>query len=365
MTKRQDWKKLLKADSTDWLLEKDDPGVRYLALRDLVGADEKEIKAARIQAHRHGPIADILKNMNPEGYWITPGLGYTPKFKSTVWSILSLAQLGASAEEDNRISTACNYLLDHALAKGGQFTARRPTDMGLCLQGNLLSALTELGCKDTRLDTAYEWMARRLTGENLPRKLNADGLGPAHGVPGPFRYLKFITDPMFGCRTNKGLSCGWAGVSVLMAFSKLPVARRTGPINRAIAAGVEFFFIVDPSTADFHDSKSGVPNLKWWQFKFPDFYATDVLKLAEALTALGYGTNPRLTNTLELISEKQDENGRWTLEYIDYVRKMWVNYGEVNQPNKWITLRAMRVLKRAGERHLKFQKSNLKTTNQK
>jgi hypothetical protein len=346
---KQDWKKGLKADPTDWLLEEEDPGVRYLALRDLVDADEKEVEAARRKAHLIGPVATILDNMNSAGYWITPGLGYTPKFKSTVWQILSLAQLGASIEEDQRIRTACVYLLDHALAKGGQFTARRPTDMGLCLQGNLLAALTELGCKDKRMDTAYEWTARRVTGEGLPHKLNDDGLAPAEGVPGPFRYLKFITDPPFGCRTNKDLSCGWAGVSVMMAFSRLSVERRTGLINRAIAAGVVFFFNVDPATVDFRDSKSGIPNVKWWQFKFPDFYAADILKMAEALTALGYGADPRLANTLKLIREKQDENGRWPLEYVDYTRKMWVDYGAVNQPNKWITLRAMRVLKRAGE----------------
>jgi hypothetical protein len=207
----------------------------------------------------------------------------------------------------------------------------------------------DLGCRDKRLDTAYEWMARRLTGEDLPRKINADGLGPAEGVPGPFRYMKFITDPLFGCRTNKGLACGWAGVSVMMAFSRLPATRRTGLINRAIEAGVAFFFSVDPATADFKDSKSGIPNPKWWQLKFPDFYAADILKMAEALTASGYGADRRLVNTLDLIREKQDENGRWPMEYVDHTRKMWVTYGSEGKPNKWITLRAMRVLKRAAE----------------
>jgi hypothetical protein len=349
MPKQPDWKKQLKADPTDWLLEPDDPGVRYLALRDIVDAGEKAVKDARRKAHREGPIAVILANMDPAGYWITPGLGYSPKFRSTVWSILSLSQLGASGEEDQRIRTACAYLLDHALAKGGQFTSRRPTDMGLCLQGNLLKSLMDLGCNDKRLDTAYVWMARRLTGEDLPRKINADGLGPAEGVPGPFRYMKFITDPLFGCRTNKGLACAWAGVSVMMAFSRLPVERRSGLINRAIRAGTEFFFNVDPATADFRDSKSGIPNPKWWQFKFPDFYAADILKMAEALTALGYGADPRLAPTLDIIRSNQDDKGQWLMEYVDRIRKMWVTYGSAGRPNKWITLRAMRVLKQARE----------------
>lgn len=100
MGKQQDWKKVLKADPTDWLLEPDDPGVRYLALRDIVEADEDEIIAARRKAHREGPIARILDNMNPEGYWVRPGPGYTPKCRGTVWSLISLAELGTSIEED-------------------------------------------------------------------------------------------------------------------------------------------------------------------------------------------------------------------------------------------------------------------------
>jgi len=348
MSQPSDWKQLLKADPTDWLLEPENPGVKYLTLRDIVDAVKKEIIEARQKAYREGPIGKILAEMNPEGYWITPGLGYSPKFKSTVWSILSLAQLGASSKEDQRIHTACTYLLTHALARGGQFTSRRPTDMGLCLQGNLLTALMDLDYQDERLDTAYEWMARRITGDDLPRKINVDGLAPAEGVMGPFYYAKFIVDPLFGCRTNKGLSCGWAGVSVMMAFSRLPFSNRSDLVNRAIKAGIDFFFRIDPATADFHDSKSGVPDKKWWQFKFPDFYPADILKLAEALTALGYGSDLRLKNTLDWIRNKQDEKGRWPIDFVDRVRKMWVEYGTTGQPNKWVTLRALRVLKRAG-----------------
>ncbi len=350
MSRQQDWKKLLKADPTDWLLEPDDPGVRYLALRDLMDADEKEVKAARTKAHREGPIATILDNMAPAGYWVKPDPVYYPKFQGTVWSIMSLAQLGGSIEEDKRIGTACSYLLDHALAKGGQFIPRgKPTDIGLCFQGNMLTSLFDLGCRDKRLDAAYDWTARRLTGEDLPRRINNDGLGPAEGIPGPFRYVKFITAPLFGCRTNDDLSCAWAGTQVMMAFSRLPVKRRSGLIQRAIQAGIDFFFNGDPSKAEFPGHRKGVPDPRWWQFGFPAL-GIDILRIAEALTALGYGRDPRLANTLDLIREKQDKNGRWSLDN-DYfhTHKMWVTYGPVGKPNKWVTLRALRVLNQAAE----------------
>jgi hypothetical protein len=348
MAKQQDWKKLLKADPTDWLLEEDEPGVRYLALRDIVEADEKEIKAARRKAHRKGPIATILAEMSPEGYWIKPGNVYANKCRGTVWSIISLAELGATAEEDKRVGATCSYLLNQSLLKCGQFSPRLiPSNMGLCLQGNMLLSLMDLGYRDSRLNTAYEWMARRVTGEGVPTRVNPDGLAPAEGVPGPFRYLKYI-GPQFACRTNKNLPCGWAGVKVMMAFSRLPVERRTGLIKRAIETSIDFFLSTDPSTAGFPGHKTGVPDKRWWQFRFPSFWGADILQIAEAFTGLGYGRDPRLANTFDLILSKQDENGRWPLEYVDY-HKMWVKYGSVNKPNKWVTLRALRVLKRAGE----------------
>ena len=70
---------------------------------------------------------------------------------------------------------------------------------------------------------------------------------------------------------------------------------------------------------------------------------SDLLQLAEALIGLGYGKDPRLSNTLEIIRRKQDGEGRWDLEY-EYSGKTWVDFGSKNLPNKWVTLRALRVL---------------------
>lgn len=352
MDQQPNWKKVLKADPTDWLLEPDEPGPRYLALRDIVDVDEKEIQVARRKAHRQGPITRILDKMNPEGYWVNPGPGYRAKYRSTVWSIISLAQLGASVEEDERIATACAYLLDNTLAKGGQFSGSGiPSHTWTCLQGNLLTSLLDMGFKDGRLDVAFEWMARTVTGEDLPREITDEGLIAAKHDSIPVRELNNITGPRFVCRMNKNLSCAWGGTKVMMAFSRLSVERRSGLIERAIKAGVEFFFSVDPSTAGYPCGNGREPDIKWWKFHFPVFYATDILQVAEALTTLGYGADPGLANTLDLIKGKQDESGRWLLEF-DYRSRMWLNYGSRGKPNKWVTLRALRVLKRAAQQKL-------------
>ncbi|MDD5338075.1 MAG: nitrogen fixation protein NifH [Dehalococcoidales bacterium] len=347
---QQDWKKRLKADPTDWLLEESDPGVRYLALRDIADGDEKEVKAARAKAHRERPIAVILDNMNPAGYWIAAGSVYANKCRGPVWSVISLAELGATVEEDKRVGVACDYIIKNSLLKSGQFSPGRiPNNMGLCLQGNMLISLPELGCKDKRLETAYEYAARRVTGEGLPQKVNMEGLGEGKGVSGPFRYINYPAKSGFICRTNKGLPCGWEAAKVLLAFANLPGEKRTEQINKAIDIGVNFFLSGDPSKAEFPGHRGGAPDIRWWQFQFPSFWGADILQIAEALTKLGYGQNPRLSNTIDLILSKQNEQGRWPLEWIDHSHKMWVKYGTLGKPNKWVTLRALRVLKRAAE----------------
>ena len=183
-------KNQLRGDPLPWLLEADDPGPRYLALRDVVGLsnEDTELKSARRRAYREGPIAKVLFRMNPEGYWARAGTGYGPKYKSTVWALLLLAQLGADINEDKRIKKACKYLVDQALTEGGQFSAMTnasPSGTVDCLQGNLLWSLMELGYNDPRLKSAYEWMARTTTGE---------GVAPMKDKHAPVRYFGASAD---------------------------------------------------------------------------------------------------------------------------------------------------------------------------
>jgi hypothetical protein len=333
--------KQLRSDSLPWLLESKNPGVRYLAYRDLLdlSPDDKKLKATRKSAHKDGPIGFVLSKMETEGYWVKAGPGYNPKYRSTVWAMILLAQLGASVSEDKRLELACSYLLDH-MAEGGQFTTTTsgaPSGTIDCLQGNLLWALMELGCDDPRMDKAYEWMARTVTGE---------GIAAVQDKNAPVRYYAYKCGPGFACGVNNQLPCAWGGVKVMLAFSKLPVQKRTPLIKRAIKQGLDFFFSIDPVTANYPTRDGSKPNRAWWKFGFPVFYITDLLQLAEALVELGYGEDKRLANTVQAIREKQNERGQWLLEY-DYAGKTWLDFGTKKQPNEWVTLRALKVLKRS------------------
>ncbi len=321
----------------NWLLETADIGLRYLALRDLVKANAGELLTAKEAAHKEGPIATVLAKMNKEGYWVQPGAGYYPKYTGTVWSVILLAQLGASIEMDKRIATACNYILEHNLTKDGHFTVNGlPSGTADCLQGNLCYSLLDLGCKDPRLHKAYEWMARSVTGE---------GVAPMTDKAAPLRYYAGKCGPVFACGSNDKKSCAWGAASVMLAFSKLPGEKRTPLINNAIKTGVDFLFSTDPAKADYPSGYSAKPSGNWWKLGFPNFYVADILQITEALVRLGYGKDPCLANALQIIRVKQDNQGRWLLEY-DYTGKTWVDFGAKKQPNKWVTLRALRVLNR-------------------
>jgi len=335
------WQDQLKGDALSWLLDADTPEVRYLALRDLVQrpGNDPQLRAASGQAHTHGPIAAVLSKMQPAGYWVEPGPGYNPKYRSTVWSIILLAQLGASIHEDKRIARACTYILDHALTQGGLFTlSGAPSGTIDCLQGNLLWALLELGCEDLRLEKAFDWMARSVTGE---------GIASMDDRKAPVRYYAGKCGPTFACGANNKLPCAWGAAKVMLAFGKCPGKFRTPRIKRAIQQGVDFLFSVDPADATYPTGFGTKPSRNWWKFGFPVFYVTDLLQIVEALAALGYGDDPRVSRTLALIRDKQDANGRWALEY-GYAGKTWVDFGTTKQPNKWVTLRALRVLKAVG-----------------
>jgi hypothetical protein len=335
------WQDQLKGNSLPWLLESDQPGVRYLALRDLLDLpeDHPELGLARKKAHVEGPIGKILAEMNPEGYWVEPGPGYNPKYRSTVWSIILLAQLGGSAREDERIARACSYLLDYTLTVNGQFSSTgAPSGTIDCLQGNLCWALAELGYDDPRMEAAYDWMARSVTG---------DGIASSEDRQASLRYYAAKCGPLFSCGANNRLSCAWGADKVMLAFSKLPTARRTSLILKAIDQGLEFLLSVDPATAAYPSGYSDKPSQSWWKFGFPVFYVTDILQNVEVLVSYGYGHDPRLANALALINEKQDDQGRWSMEY-DLSGKTWVDFGPKKQPNKWVTLRALRSLKAVG-----------------
>lgn len=332
----------IKGNPLPWLLEDDpaNPGVRFFALKELVEspADDPELHAAQDQVIRHGPVPVILENQHEDGYWVKPG--YLPKYNGTMWSIIFLAQLGTDGR-NSQIRKACEHLLDYSPAQhGGLSMDGRNSGLIHCLQGNLCAALIDLGyLEDDRLQRALDWLARSITGS---------GIAPNTDKKAPVHYLRSgNSGPGFMCSANNQQPCAWGAVKAMLALSKVPETHRTTVMEDAIETGVAFLFSRDPAVADYPMGYTTKPNRSWFKFGYPVGYVTDVLQNLEVLTALGYGRDPRLENALQLLLNLQDENGRWRMDYT-YNGKTWVDIEKKGQPSKWVTLRALRVLTRAG-----------------
>jgi hypothetical protein len=160
------------------------------------------------------------------------------------------------------------------------------------------------------------------------------------------RYYAGKCGPTFACGANNKLPCAWGGVKVMLALGRWPPERRTPAMERAIEHGVAFLLGTDPALAEYPNGYAEKSSGNWWKFGFPVFYVSDLLQNVEALVSLGYGRDPRLARALDLVRQKQEAEGRWPLEY-DYTGKTWVDFGPKKQPNPWVTIRALRVLKAA------------------
>lgn len=345
----------LRDDPLPWLLEADaaNPGVRCFALRDLLGqpADDPELRQAQADVMASGPVRAILNAQHGDGYWDKPGAGYGAKYTGTTWSVIFLAQLGADSR-DPAVRRGCNYVLDHSRARApyGGFSALMelyPAGMVQCLGGNLCAALIDLGWSgDSRLDEALAWLARSITGEGI---LPADETSPQSAKSSEVEAVRYFrggnSGPGFECAANGRKPCAWGAIKAMLALGKVPESARTPTMRAAIALGVDFLLGCNPIEADYPTWDDRPPSRSWFQLGYPLGYVTDVLQNLEALTALGCGGDPRLAGALAWLLSKQDSQGRWKMEY-SYNGKMWQDVEQKGHPSKWVTLRALRVLKR-------------------
>jgi len=324
------WRDHLRGDPLPWLLERDTPAVRHLALRWLLDEPEDApiVRRARVAAMRSDPIAATLAAQHPDGYWARPGAGYAPKYTGTVWSLMFLDQLG-SDPRDRRIQRACSYVLEHTQAPNGGFGMSGTDSSALhCLNGNLLHALIAFGwLDDDRVRSAIDWEASRITGEGVER------------------WHPWATSgPGFGCGINGQLPCAWGAIKALRALAAIPPRRRTRLTRRALDQGAVFLLSRDPSLADYPTDRRVSPN--WFKLGFPSGYTADFLETLEVLAALGHARDPRLENAIALLLSRQDGEGRWRNERA-YAQTTWVPFERTRSPSKWVTLRACRLLRSA------------------
>jgi hypothetical protein len=141
-----DWKHKLKGNPIPWLLEadKNQPAVRYYALRDILGRSENdsEVKAAKAAVMASGPVPVILAAQHPEGYW-----GKAPGYTGTMPALVFLAQLEPDGA-DPRIRAGGEFLLSRYIASNGRLgglALKVTPGFNYCFTGSMGAALIDLG----------------------------------------------------------------------------------------------------------------------------------------------------------------------------------------------------------------------------
>ena len=331
-----DWKSLLKADPIEWLLEKDNPSVRYFTLTDILGkpGNDPVVKKTKEEIMKIGVVPKILDRQEDGGYWGNPGDFYIrSKYKGTVWQLIILAEYGVDVR-DRRIKKACEFIFkcsqdiisggfsykSSKIGTGGSHNGVIP-----CLTGNMVWSLIKFGyLEDKRVKHGIECIT------NYQRF--DDGI---YKSPKGWPYDKF--ERCWGKHT-----CHMGAVKALKALVEIPASKRSKDIKNTIKKGAEYILKHHIYKRSHNLNLISKPELI--QLGFPLIWKTDILEILEILTKLGY-RDKRMQEALDLLISKQDDQGKWKLEST-FNGRVLVNIEKKGKPSKWVTLNAIKVLKR-------------------
>lgn len=306
----------------DWLLEGNQPAVRYFTLTDLLGrrVDDSEVAEAYSNISNRGWAFEILRRQRREGYWQSTESLYTPKYAATNWMCLILSDLGLTMK-DKRVRKAADLFFKQWLAVPSMTNIFNDE---VCVVGNTARMLTRFGYED-------DFRVKKLF----------DRLVEDQKDDGGWHCFESSTGT---------LDC-W---EALAAFSALPKSKRTERIRNSIKKGAEFYL----KRGLTHEGRKRYA--PWFRFHYPNHYYYDILVGLDVITRLGYGNDRRLRSALNILTEKRQPDGTWLLDSVhpdlgpgaEYtLRKKATPFAleEPGKPSKWITLTALQVLKRVEE----------------
>ena len=318
----------------EWLLEEDQPSIRYLALTELLGGKrgDPRAEAARRKVAKSGWAKDILDRQMPSGCWLHEKSLFNPTFHATFWMLLILSDLGLT-KEDPRIDRACQLWMNRNATKDGGFSSSGRSGGHLCITGNSARALVKFGYVDhPRVKRAFDWIVRN------------------QAERGGWSCWNFGSPP-YHQRTLDS----WEPLS---AFAVFPRQKWTRSMKLACERGAEFFL-----ERELH--RQGARWEPWYRFHYPIHYYYDLLVGLDFMTALGYSSDKRLGYAISLLKDKRRGDGKWNLDAnrpedsaaLAKWRKQHPSSKDLTPfileqpglPSKMITLTAMKILKRLGE----------------
>ena len=298
-----------------WLLDAD-PSIRWQVLRDLAGMPSVTVAAERSLVAAEGWAPRLLDQQRVDGQW---GDGVDlPFWWTNLYTLLYLRDLGvdpASAGARTAIDRVRN-----SVTWGPEF-GNSPFFEGEvepCINGRVVALGAYFGERSDRL-------VDRLLSEQL-----ADG--------------------GWNCEAERGSVRSSSHTTICVLEGLLDFERAFGssaPVTDARERGQEYLLerrlLRRLSTGEIIEPA-------WTKFAFPPLWHYDVLRALDYLRAAGVQTDTRVEDAVAIVLQRRQADGRWLLD----VRHRDTLYeeiaGAVGEPNRWITLRALRVLDWYGRR---------------
>jgi len=314
-----DWKDVLKADPTDWLLEPENAPIRYWTLVDLLERplEDPEVLAVRAAIPAYPPVADLLAAQQPDGYWSRTDYYLPRASRGTFWVLTVLADLGFTAESEP-IRRACDFLFEHQSMSGVFSRCQRVPGQGLvwredaypCTQARIVRFLIQFGYRaDPRLGKTIDWLM-------VPQR----------------------QDGMYFCRAEGRRGCLRATIDILRVAALDPQVAARPAI--AQAARSVCGLLLEPRMSRYHVGEAWGA---WESLKYP-YFGFSVISALDALARLGYSpAEPKVAAALRYLLSRQLPDGAWPMD------ESWphppIDFGQPGLPSKWLTLDALRVVK--------------------
>ncbi|MFN8583149.1 MAG: hypothetical protein U0163_19505 [Gemmatimonadaceae bacterium] len=294
----------------NWLLDAD-PSIRWQVMRDLTNTPREVVAAERSRVASEGWGAQLLDQQRPDGQW-GDGIA-TPFWWTNMYTLLFLRDLGADPMSA-RARTAIDRVRNN-VTWGPEFgdSPFFEGEVEPCINGRVVALGAYFGERSERL-------VDRLLGEQLP-----DGGWNCEAERGSVRSSFHTTICVL-----EGLL---AYENAFGAAAQVTHARRRGEeylIARRLLRRLSTGDIIEPT---------------WTLFAFPPLWHYDVLRALDHLRAAGVQPDARIEEGVATVRARRQRDGRWLLDvrHRDTLHEEMA--GTVGAANRWITLRALRVLK--------------------
>ena len=293
----------------DWLLDAD-PSIRWQVLRDLTDTTAEMIASERSRVASEGWGARLLDEQRPDGQW-GDGLAH-PFWWTNMYTLVFLRDLGVDPT-GARVRTAIDLVRDNVTWGPGFGDAPFfEGEVEPCINGRVVALGAYFGERSDRL-------VDRLLSEQL-----ADGGWNCEAERGSIRASFHTTICVL-----EGLL---AFENAFGAAPALTDARRRGQeylLERRLLRRLSTGEIVEPT---------------WTQFAFPPLWHYDVLRALDYLRAAQVQADARVEQAITVVLERRQGDGRWLLDVRHRGTLHEKFAGAVGEPNRWLTLRARRVL---------------------